>query len=92
MTWESRRRIFFWTISAASCLGDQAILTFILSFLVFLAAVGGLALGLVLSGRRIEGSCGGLNKIPGADSDCGGLCRRPCERRRARLGMNDATG
>jgi hypothetical protein len=92
MIWGSRRRIFFSTISAVSRRGDQAILTFILSFLVFLAAVGGLALGLVLSGRRIEGSCGGLNKIPGAGSDCGGLCRRPCEKRLARLGLSDGAG
>ncbi|MGD2032607.1 MAG: (Na+)-NQR maturation NqrM [Gammaproteobacteria bacterium] len=45
-----------------------------------------------MNGRRIEGSCGGLNRIPGADSDCGGLCRRPCEKRRARLGLSDGAG
>ena len=57
--------------------------TVLLSFVVFLLAVGGMALGLALSGRRIEGSCGGLNNVPGVDSDCGGACRRPCARRRA---------
>ncbi|MEJ2514406.1 MAG: (Na+)-NQR maturation NqrM [Gammaproteobacteria bacterium] len=31
---------------------------------------------------RIEGSCGGLNNLPGVESDCGGTCRRPCPRRR----------
>jgi hypothetical protein len=59
--------------------------TYMLAFGIFLAAVGGMALGLVLTGRRIEGSCGGLNNIPGVESDCGGVCRRPCERRRAAL-------
>jgi len=59
--------------------------TYLLAFAIFLAAVAGLGLGLVLTGRRIEGSCGGLNKIPGVESDCGGACRRPCERRRQAL-------
>jgi hypothetical protein len=58
--------------------------TFILAFAIFTAAVAGMAAGLLLSGRRIEGSCGGLNNIPGIESDCGGACKRPCERRRAR--------
>ncbi|MDH4030625.1 MAG: (Na+)-NQR maturation NqrM [Chromatiales bacterium] len=65
--------------------------TFMLTFVIFLLAVSGMALGLVLSGRRIEGSCGGLNRVSGMDSDCGGACRRPCPRRRAaearRLGL-----
>ncbi len=59
--------------------------TYLLAFGIFLAAVAGLGLGLVLTGRRIEGSCGGLNNIPGIESDCGGVCRRPCERRRRAL-------
>jgi len=63
--------------------------TFILAFAIFVAAVAGMAAGLVLSGRRIEGSCGGLNKVPGVGSDCGGACRRPCRRRRA---MQKAAG
>lgn len=56
--------------------------TFVLAFGLFLLAVAGLGLGLVLSGRQIDGSCGGLNRVPGVESDCGGACRRPCERRR----------
>lgn len=62
--------------------GMDMLTTFLLAFCVFVAAVVGMALGLVLSGRRIEGSCGGLNRIPGVESDCGGACRQPCERRR----------
>ena len=49
--------------------------TFTLSFLVFLAAIAGLATGVLFGGRRIQGSCGGLGSIPGVESDCGGVCR-----------------
>ena len=56
---------------------------FVLTFILFSLAVTGLATGLMLSGRRIEGSCGGLNQVQGVESDCGGACRRPCARRRA---------
>jgi len=59
--------------------------TFILAFAIFVAAVAGMAAGLVLTGRRIEGSCGGLNNVPGVESDCGGACRRPCARRRREM-------
>jgi len=59
--------------------------TLVLSFAVFLLAVLGMALGALVSGRRIEGSCGGLNRIPGVESDCGGTCRRPCAARRQAL-------
>jgi hypothetical protein len=55
--------------------------TFVLAFAVFLAAVGGMAAGVVLTGRRIEGSCGGLANVEGVGSDCGGACRKPCKKR-----------
>lgn len=43
--------------------------TYLLSFIVFALAFGGLALG-TLSGRgSIRGSCGGLNRA-GAGTDC----------------------
>jgi hypothetical protein len=53
-------------------------------FSIVIFALVGVALGLgVLRGRRaIQGSCGGLNRIPGAESDCGGACRQPCKKRR----------
>lgn len=41
--------------------------TFILAFVVLGLAVLGMALGVMLSGRTIKGSCGGLNAISGAD-------------------------
>lgn len=55
---------------------------FAAAFLAFLAAVLLMALGAILSGRRIRGSCGGLGAIPGIESDCAGACATPCERRR----------
>jgi len=52
------------------------------SILVFALAIAGLGLGLLRGRRGIQGSCGGLNSIPGLSSDCGGSCRRPCRKRR----------
>ena len=43
---------------------------------LFGLAFAGLALGVMRGRRGITGSCGGLNQIPGIESDCGGACRR----------------
>ena len=53
------------------------------SLLIIALAVTGLALGLLCGRRPVQGSCGGLNNIPGISSDCGGACRKgiPCPRR-----------
>jgi len=46
------------------------------ALVLFALAFAGLALG-VLNGRAaLKGSCGGLNQIPGLQSDCGGACSR----------------
>ena len=37
-----------------------------LAFIVFLIAVVAMAVGVLLTGRRISGSCGGLSAIDGA--------------------------
>ncbi len=61
-------------------------LELLFALLIFPLAVGGLALK-VLAGRPgITGSCGGLNRVPGLESDCGGACRRTgqaCPNRRS---------
>lgn len=53
------------------------------SLLVIAMAIAGLALGQLCGRRPVQGSCGGLNNIPGISSDCGGACRKglPCPRR-----------
>ena len=41
--------------------------TFVLSFGLFVIVMAGMAIGVMLSGRTIKGSCGGLNAVAGAD-------------------------
>lgn len=41
--------------------------TFLATFIVFGLVVVGMALGVILMGRSIKGSCGGLNAIGDAD-------------------------
>ena len=48
--------------------------TVVLAFIVLLLAVIGMAVGVILSNRRLTGSCGGLSAIPGAER-CG-VCGR----------------
>jgi len=48
--------------------------TFLPALVVFLLAVTGMAVGVIVSNRRITGSCGGLSAISGADR-CG-VCGR----------------
>jgi len=41
--------------------------TIAIAFVVLLLVVAGMAVGVMLTGRRIKGSCGGLSAIPGLD-------------------------
>ena len=41
--------------------------TFVLAFALMMIVVLGMALGVLLMGKRIKGSCGGLNAIGDAD-------------------------
>ena len=41
--------------------------TIAIAFFVLLLVVAGMAVGVMLSGRRITGSCGGLSAISGLD-------------------------
>jgi len=56
---------------------------FVLSLLVFLAALIGMSIGVLRGRRALQGSCGGLGNIPGISPDCGGSCRRECPRKRS---------
>jgi len=55
---------------------------FLFSLVIFALAAVALGIGVLRGRRGIQGSCGGLNNIPGMTSDCGGACRRPCSKRR----------
>jgi len=48
--------------------------TMIFAFAVFLIVTLGMAIGVIFTGRRIQGSCGGLNAIEGADHCV--ICKR----------------
>lgn len=41
--------------------------TFLLAFFLLMIVVLGMSLGVMLMGKRIKGSCGGLNAISGTD-------------------------
>lgn len=41
--------------------------TFILAFVILVVVMLGMSLGVMLMGKTIKGSCGGLNAISGAD-------------------------
>lgn len=41
--------------------------TIILAFILLLLVILGMSLGVILNGKTIKGSCGGLNAISGAD-------------------------
>lgn len=53
----------------------------LLTLLVFMLAIAGMAIGVLKGRKAITGSCGGLNRIPGVQSDCGGRCQATCKRR-----------
>ena len=57
------------------------LLTTVLAFIVLLLVVAGMAIGVMLSGRRITGSCGGLSALPGIDrcDVCGRDMRDPSQ-------------
>jgi len=51
--------------------------TFILAFVFFLLIVAAMAVGAIVSGRTIKGSCGGLNAVAGADKCV--VCSKPID-------------
>jgi uncharacterized protein len=51
--------------------------TFALTFLIMLLIVFGMSLGVIVMGRSIKGSCGGLNAIAGADKCL--VCSKPID-------------
>ncbi len=51
---------------------------FLISFAVISLAVLAMAVGVLLGGHAIRGSCGGLNTIEGLEESCV-ACPSPCE-------------
>ncbi|MEM8569976.1 MAG: (Na+)-NQR maturation NqrM [Pseudomonadota bacterium] len=51
--------------------------TFILAFILLLLVVAAMSLGVMLMGKRITGSCGGLNAVSGADKCL--VCSKPVD-------------
>lgn len=54
----------------------------LLTMLIFVAVMAAMAIGVIKGRQAISGSCGGLNRIPGVESDCGGTCRATCKKRK----------
>lgn len=53
---------------------SSTIVLFAVAFLVMALAVLAMSVGVIVSGREIKGSCGGLNNVDGADCACRGQC------------------
>ena len=51
--------------------------TFALAFFFLLLIVLGMSLGVILKGKTIKGSCGGLNAVSGADKCL--VCSKPVD-------------
>lgn len=57
--------------------------TFFISIIAFALALSGMAIGVLLGGKPIKGSCGGVNTIKGLENSCG--CDNPCEAKKLRI-------
>lgn len=53
--------------------------TVIAALIVFAVAITGMAVGVIFSNRRIQGSCGGLSNMPGQEGSACDLCSTPEE-------------
>ena len=51
--------------------------TFLLAFGLFLLVIVGMALGVIFQGKKLKGSCGGLNAVAGADHCL--VCHKPID-------------
>lgn len=63
----------------------------VLSFFVFIIVVLAMSIGIRFGRPSLQGSCGGLNQIPGIESDCNGQCQRSCPRKTRRIKQNFRT-
>lgn len=57
---------------------------FLATFAIMIVVVTAMAVGVILGGRRIAGTCGGLNNIEGLENACS-ICSKPCAKRQKAL-------
>ena len=56
---------------------------FLISFLLFVLSLLGMAVGVMMRRGSLKGSCGGLNQVLGGEAGCGACSRRDqCKNRR----------
>jgi hypothetical protein len=63
----------------------------LLAFAAFGLMVVLMSIGVLFGRRAIQGSCGGINNIPGLQSDCSGSCSRPCPNKARRVNTGSDT-
>jgi thiamine biosynthesis lipoprotein len=56
------------TSTAAISFKASTMRTFLIAAIVFLLAIAGMAIGVILSNRRLQGSCGGLSSMQNGDT------------------------
>ncbi|MDO2947133.1 (Na+)-NQR maturation NqrM [Aeromonas simiae] len=60
---------------------------FLITFVVFLLVVLGMAIGYIVKKKTISGSCGGLGSI-GIEKECD--CPEPCDNRKKKMAAEEA--
>ncbi len=61
---------------------------FILTFVIFILVIIGLATGVLLRGKVLKGSCGGISAL-GLEKACD--CEEPCDNLKAKIARGEAT-
>ncbi len=62
--------------------------TFLLTFLIFVLVIIGLATGVILRGKALTGSCGGISAL-GLEKACD--CEEPCDNLKAKIERGEAS-
>ena len=58
--------------------------TFLATFVILGIVIIIMSVGVLVAGRRIKGSCGGLNSIEGLEDACM-TCSKPCDKKKKAL-------
>jgi hypothetical protein len=56
--------------------------TFLITFFAFMLFVAAMAVGVIVSNKKIKGSCGGLNNVDGLEGDCLLCSNKTCEKKK----------